>query len=355
VPDHPDHEQLAAYQAGDGDRRRLAAVEAHLAGCPSCAEVVASVERARGRLALLAEPDLPSGLHDRLATALDAEAAKAPATRPAPRAGGLGHSVAGSRRERSATGSDGSVGRRPRRAGSGGGGAVPGAPRAGSEGGGAVPGARPVPWYRRRVAWGAAAALLLAALVAVPLLDRPSNLTTASGGGSGGQDLASPEAAGAGSVPLIRVPGEISAATVRARLATDTRAKAALDSAATRPGAQAAAPGGAEGGASATQPPGRTGESGASATQPSGQAYRPRSGGPQASAATLRSCLTAATAAADPATRPLTPAFVLEGAYHGRRATILVTASTGRPGRVDLWVFPRDGCAAPPLATERVR
>ena len=341
MPDHPDHEQLAAYQAGDGDRRQLAAVEAHLAGCPSCAEVVASVEEARGRLALLGEPDLPPGLHDRLAAALDAEVAKAPAPGPATRAGGLGLPAAGSRRERSATGSDGATAPGSRRAGDH---AAPGT-RWGRSGGSRVPGARPVPWYRRRVAWGAAAALLLAALVAVPLLDRPSNLTTASGGGSagGGQDLAAPEAAGTGSVPLIRVPGEVSAATVRARLATDTRAKAALDSAAAGRGAQAPAPGGAEGGASATQP-----------SDQAGQVYRPRTG-PQASAATLRSCLTAATAAADPPTRPLTPAFVLQGAYRGRPATVLVTASTGQPGRVDLWVFPRDGCAAPPMATERVR
>jgi hypothetical protein len=339
VPDHPDHEQLAAYQAGDGDRRQLAAVEAHLAGCPSCAEVVASVDEARARLALLGEPDLPPGFHDRLAAALDAEAAKTPAPGPATRAGGLGLAAAGMRRERSATGSDGATAPGSRRAG---GHAAPGARRGGS-GGSRVPGARPVPWYRRRVAWGAAAALLLAALVAVPLLDRPSNLTAAGGGGGGGQDLASPEAAGTGSVPLIRVPGEVSAAAVRARLATDTRAKAALDAAAAGRGAQAATPGGAEGGASATQP-----------SDQAGQVYRPRSG-PQASAATLRSCLTAATAAADPPTRPLTPAFVLQGAYRGRQATVLVTASTGQPGRVDLWVFPRDGCAAPPLASERVR
>ena len=53
MPDHPDREQLAAFQAGDGDRRQRAEVEAHLAGCPSCAEVVASVEQARRRLAVL--------------------------------------------------------------------------------------------------------------------------------------------------------------------------------------------------------------------------------------------------------------------------------------------------------------
>jgi hypothetical protein len=64
----------------------------------------------------------------------------------------------------------------------------------------------------------------------------------------------------------------------------------------------------------------------------------------------------AATAAADPALRPLTPAFFVEGgSYRGREATILVTTSTAQPGRVDLWVFPRNDCSSAPLATERVR
>jgi len=69
----------------------------------------------------------------------------------------------------------------------------------------------------------------------------------------------------------------------------------------------------------------------------------------------LQSCLPAATAAADPATRPLTPAFFIEGNYQGRAATILVTTSTPQPSRVDLWVFPRDSCTSPVLATARVR
>jgi hypothetical protein len=322
VPDHPDHEQLAAFQAGDGDRRQLADLQAHLAGCPSCAEMVASVERARRRLALLEEPDLPPGLHDRLAAALDAEAARAPLERPASRFG----------RAAARSGTD----RAPARAGS---------PRP-------VARSRPVPWYGRRVAWGAAAALLLAALVAVPLLDRSSDLGTAGGAGGGGaaQDLASPEAAGAGTVPVLRVPGEISAATVRARLAADTRAKAALDAAGAR-GAQATPPAEPGGTAGGTQTPGGS-EGTAGATQ---SPARPGGGAAASGAAALRSCLSAATAEAIPATRPLAPAFFLEGRYRGRQATVLVTASTGQPGRVDLWVFPRGTCSGPPLATERVR
>jgi hypothetical protein len=333
VPDHPDREQLAAFQAGDGDRRQRAEVGAHLAGCPSCAEVVVSVEQARRRLAVLEEPALPPGLHDRLAAAVEAEAAQqAPATRP-------------------------------------------------------------VPWYRRPVAWGAAAALLLAALI-VPFLDRSTGDLTTAGGGAGDTSQEAATASGAaGSIPVIRVPGEISVATVRSRLATDRRAKAALDSAAGAtpgpgapssgaPGADAPAAGGAgapaAGGAGApgSGGAGAPGSGGAGSSVPEAQAATPRAsqgagpgtqspdqaGGyrsgappPPPGTAHLQPCLPAATAAASPATRPLRPAFFIQGSYQGREATILVTTSAGQPGRVDLWVFPRDTCSSPPLDTEQVR
>jgi anti-sigma factor RsiW len=281
VPDHPDREQLAAFQAGDGDRRQRAEVEAHLAGCPSCAEVAASVEQARRRLAVLEEPALPPGLHDRLAAAVEAEAAQpAPANRPAP-------------------------------------------------------------WYRRPVAWAAAAALLLAALI-VPFLDRSSgNLTTAGGSSRSSQEAATAGgAADADRIPVIGIPGEVSAATVRSRLATDSRARNALDSAGA-PGAQAATPRASQGAGPGTQSPDQA-----------GGGHRSSAQAPPAGATSLKPCLPAATAAAD---RPLRPAFFIQGAYRGREATILVTTSTGEPGRVDLWVFPRDNCSSPPLATEQVR
>jgi anti-sigma factor RsiW len=281
VPDHPDREQLAAFQAGDGDRRQRAEVEAHLAGCPSCAEVVASVEQARRRLAVLEEPALPPGLHDRLAAAVEAEAAQ-----PAPANG-------------------------------------------------------PAPWYRRPVAWAAAAALLLAALI-VPFLDRSSgNLTTAGGSSRSSQEAATAGgAADADRIPVIGIPGEVSAATVRSRLATDSRARNALDSAGA-PGAQAATPRASQGAGPGTQSPDQA-----------GGGHRSSAQAPPAGATSLKPCLPAATAAAD---RPLRPAFFIQGAYRGREATILVTTSTGEPGRVDLWVFPRDNCSSRPLATEQVR
>ena len=303
--DHPDHEQLAAFQAGDGDRRQRADVEAHLAGCPACAEVVASVEQARSRLVLLEEPDLPPGLHDRLAAALEteaAEAARSAAARPPARL------------------------RRPAR--------VPTDGEAGRPGAGRRRG-RPVPWYRRPVAWGAAAAVLLAALVAVPLLDRSSELSTASGGAGGGQAA---QEAGAGNLQVLRLPGEVTAAAIRARLATDSQARSALKGAPVSPPGSQAAP---------TQP-----QFGADSSTEGSRSATPA---PQIGSASVPACLVAATAAADPALRPLTPAFFVEGTYKGRQATVLVTTSTAQPGRADLWVFPRNDCSSAPLATERVR
>jgi hypothetical protein len=142
---------------------------------------------------------------------------------------------------------------------------------------------------------------------------------------------------------VIRIPGEVSAATVRSRLATDSRAKNALDSA-DAPGAQAATPRASQGAGPGTQPPDQA-----------GGGYRSSAPAPPAGAASLQPCLPAATAAAKPASRPLRPAFFIQGTYRGRKATILVTTSAGEPGRVDLWVFPRDNCSAPPLPPERVR
>jgi anti-sigma factor RsiW len=283
VPDHPDHEQLAAFQAGDVDRRERLDVEAHLAGCPSCAELVASVGHARASLALLEEPDLPPGLHDRLAAAVDAEAAAEPA--PAPRA---------------------APGRRAR--------------------------GRAIPWYRRPVAWGAAAALLVAALV-IPFLSQSGPHVTTAGSDTDAagraREAATPAPSAAANLPVFRVQGEVTAATVRNRLNSDSRAKAALDSAAS--GTPQAARDQGEG------------------------SFSPDAGGRSAGAPQSQSCLPAATAAAEPAIRPLAPAFFIEGTYQGRAATILVTTSTPQPNRVDLWVFPRNSCTSPLLATARVR
>jgi anti-sigma factor RsiW len=325
-PDHPDREQLAAFQAGDGERRRRLEVEAHLAGCPSCAEVVASVARARSGLALLEEPVLPAGLHDRVAAAVEAEAAQAAADLPASRR---------RRQAASATG-DPSAARRRREAAHRAA-ELPASPR--PEASPEV--LRPTPWYRRPVAWGAAAALLLAALV-VPFLDQSGTMTSADrdAAGTASQEAATEGGGGAAPLPVIRIPGEVTAAKVQATLTADRRAKTALDAAGGggTPADQAAPPSG-------------------SLSREFGQQEAARSStpAPQAHTALLASCLPAATGDADAATRPLTPAFFVEGTYQGREATILVTTSASPPGRVDLWVFPRNDCSAPPVATERVR
>ena len=323
MTDHPDREQLAAFQAGDGDRRHRADMEAHLAGCPSCAEVVASVERARGRLALLEEPDLPPGLHDRLAAAVDAEAAEVAGSAAA-------HPLSRLRRAGVRPAADGPDGQ---------------ADAAGRAGAGdrARRRERPVPWYRRPVAWGAAAALLLAALVAVPLLDRSTELSTASGGAGGGQAAqeagGGAAAGGAGTLPVLRIPGEVTAAAIRARLATDYRARLALEGTPlSPPETRPAAP---------VQP-----QQGADSTS---EGFRSSAPTLQTGSASVQGCLVAATAAADPAIRPLNPAFYVEGTYKGRQATVLVTTSTTPSGRADLWIFPRNDCSSAPLATERLR
>ena len=316
--EHPDHEQLAAFQAGDGERRQRAAVEAHLAGCLSCAELVASVERARGRLAMLEEPGLPPGLHDRLAAAVEAEVA-----REAEAAGSAAdRPLSRLRRPAVRSAADGPAAR----AGAG--------RQAGGRAGGRE---RPVPWYRRPVAWGAAAALLLAALVAVPLLDRSTELSTASGGAGGGQ--AAQEAGGADTLPVLHIPGEVTAAAIRARLSTDYRARLALEGTPlSPPETQPAAP---------VQP-----QQGADSTS---EGFRSSAPTPQTGSASVKGCLVSATAAADPAIRPLNPAFYVEGTYKGRQATVLVTTSTTPSGRADLWIFPRNDCSSAPLASERLR
>jgi hypothetical protein len=140
---------------------------------------------------------------------------------------------------------------------------------------------------------------------------------------------------------VLRVAGEVSAATVRSELAADSRAKAALDSAAA--GIQAAIPGASRGAGGAAQSPDQA-----------GGRYRSTTQAPRA-APGFEPCLPAAAALAGPGMAPLRPAFFIQGTYQGREATILVTTSAGQPGRVDLWVFPRDNCSAAPLATERVR
>lgn len=84
MTDHPDHEELAAWQAGALDEPDQGRTAAHVAGCPDCGAVVGALEGVRQRLAVLDEPELPAGLHDRLVAVVESEQARrAPRPRPA--------------------------------------------------------------------------------------------------------------------------------------------------------------------------------------------------------------------------------------------------------------------------------
>jgi len=199
VRDHPDREQLAAWQAGElgePDRGRTAA---HLAGCGACATVVADLESARHGLALLVEPELPAGFHERLLAAVERESP------------GLAGTVGPARRRRN-------------------------------------------PWLQRPATWAAAAALLLfvvGAVGLVNLVDRNRSDTTAaapasrqeeSGGGAGG--AMAPAAPSGGALPVIQLAGEFSPARLPEALVAESGGSQPLSGS----GATRAAPQSADGG-----------------------------------------------------------------------------------------------------------
>jgi Putative zinc-finger len=168
VRDHPDREQLAAWQAGELGEPDRARTADHLAGCGACATVVADIEHARHGLALLVDPELPAGFHERLLAAVERET-------PSP-----GRPVELARRRRG-------------------------------------------PWHQRPATWAAAAALLLfvvGAVGLVNLVDRSGSDTTAaapgsrqeeSGGGGGGEAAQAPSAAAPGGrLPVVMMAGEFS-------------------------------------------------------------------------------------------------------------------------------------------------
>lgn len=165
--DHPDREQLAAWQAGELGEPDRARTADHLAGCGACATVVADIEHARHGLALLVDPELPAGFHERLLATVQREA-------PSP-----GGPVELARRRRSR-------------------------------------------WHQRPATWAAAAALLLfvvGAVGLVNLVDRSGSDTTAAApgsrqedsGGGGGEAAQAPSAAPSdGRLPVVMMAGEFS-------------------------------------------------------------------------------------------------------------------------------------------------
>src|SRR4029453_18178158 len=158
-------EQLAAWQAGELSEPDRARTADHLAGCGACAPVGADIEHARHGLALLVDPELPAGFHERLLAAVEREA-------PSP-----GRPVELARRRRS-------------------------------------------PWHQRPATWAAAAALLLfvvGAVGLVTLVDRSASDTPAAApgsrqeesGGGGGADAQPPSAAApSGRLPVVMMAGE---------------------------------------------------------------------------------------------------------------------------------------------------
>jgi hypothetical protein len=294
VPDHavhPDREELAAWQAGALAEPARAGVVAHLAGCVECTAVVSAVERARAALASLEEePELPPGLHERIAAAVQQEAgALAP------------------ERETATTGGRMVRPRRTRR------------------------------WHGRVAALSAAAALILLVAGLVPVLRH-------SGGGAGAGQVASgtsaarsegvpsvatPQAA-PGALPVFDAPGDYSGSALRAAVADDPAVRGAY----------------AHAGAVALR-------AGSGAGPPSGSAASgsAMSGKDAGSGVDQQACLAQVAAQASEA---ILPAFLVQTVYQGRPATVLVTRSAAAPGRAELWAFPRGDCAHAPFAHERV-
>jgi anti-sigma factor RsiW len=193
VPDHPDREQLAAWQAGDlggPQRDRLAA---HLAGCAACSATVAELDAARQRLAVLAEPEPPAGFHERLIAAVEREL---PAGRPATR--------------------------------------------------------RRAAWLPHPATLAAAAALLLFMVGALGLIRAASQHAGGAAGGSGGgggEAAQTPRAAAAaGPLPEVRLAGEFSPARLQKAVDADPSLRQALEGTHSR---AAASPSAAAGGSAA--------------------------------------------------------------------------------------------------------
>jgi hypothetical protein len=321
-PDHPDPEQLAAWQAGELGGRDGARIEAHLAGCTHCAGTVATVQRGRSALAGLGEPGLPAGLHERLAVAIERERlASAEATGngtrdPERHVASVAEPIPlDVRRDRRRPGAGG---RRPAR--------------------------------RRLTLLSTAAAVILVVAGLFPLvrsITAGSNATqtasrpaTASGTPAPAEGLA---AGGTVPVPVFTAPDGYSGATLRSALQSDPNARAAYQRAANALGTQRSGAGGGSGQPSEAAPLGGFKESKGGAADSGGAAQ----GGLQQAV-----CLAAArTRAGD---QSLRPAFFVTTVYQGREATVLVTAREGAADQADLWAFPRGDCSVPPFAHEQV-
>jgi len=301
-PGHPDHQQLAAFQAGELDRRERARLETHLGACADCAGLLAGAEQARQLLAAVPlEPELPPGLHERLEAAVRRELATdrhrlAPVVLPAS------------------------------------------APA----------------WYRRRGALGllGAAAVLLLLVALVPKLHlggSPKAASTASGSVArpATPGALSPEgAAGAASRALvvINAPAGFSAQDLQARLATDPSVRAAFDAARS---SAVPAPNQPQPKNSAQAQPG-TG----TATAPSTGAGALNGSSGNAVTAVQAACVAAASRLA-PGSRP---ALLVHTRYQGKPAIVVVAVApasgSGVTTRATLLYFAGGSCGQQTIRQE---
>jgi hypothetical protein len=308
VPDHPvhpDREELAAWQAGALAEPAGAKVQAHLTGCAECTAVVEAVEGARMALAGLAEPELPPGLHERLAAAVGQAIDRETAVRgPASAAGTRG----GAARRRWA-------------------------------------------WNARAATVGAAAALVLLVAGLVPVLRHFSGGSGAQGSGVATASRSGAVPPGAAALPEFSAPGSYSGEALRAAVAANPAVRDAYARAGA--GAGAGGGGGAAGGGGASGSAGRSAPAAPNAAQ--GETQLQKGGSARDAgrpAVDQQACLAWARAASS---EDLRPAFLVDTVYQGRQATVLVTRSTGSPDQAMLWAFPRGDCSGPPFASERVQ
>lgn len=300
-PVHPDREELAAWQAGALAEPVRTRIGTHLADCAECAAAVSAVEVARAALATLEEPELPPGLHERIAAVIEQEAAMlAPAPAPAPASGPAPATIRSGRRAA-----------RPRR--------------------------RLWVWRGQVAALSAAAALVLLVAGLVPVLRHVGGGGgQASGGATASRSERTPGAAapnvpgqrgGVTALPEFDAPGGYSGTRLRAAVASDPAVRDAYARAG-RP----IAPNAGGGSAGSTD----KGLSAQSAPTTEKQ----------------QACLAQVGAKTS---EQLYPVFFVETVYQGRPATVLVTRSASAPDQAELWAFPRGDCSKAPFASEQVR
>jgi hypothetical protein len=354
-PAHPDPEELAAWQAGDLSGPGGARVEAHVAACAHCAGLVAAVERGRDALAGLGEVDLPPGLHERLAAAIEAEVAGAPSAGTGSKERRRAAAPGAEERRLAAAGANG--GPEERRLAAAAAGAGHAAAGNGHEAGESRQVAEPIPLDGRRRARGSPAgrrrvAVLSTAAAVILLVAGLVPLLRHTGGGTVATQTAGGGAAG-GPVPVFSAPGGYSGAALQAALTRDPAARSAYQRAANAAARLSTA-------APQLQRDSGGGEVAPSAGAGSADNSTKRAEGGNGAAATEQvpselhqdACL--ASARNQARDQGLQPAFFVTTVYRDRPATVLVTVRPGAPDKAVLWAFPIGNCSAPPFAQEPV-